>query len=44
VTACGVCHAKLDEIVGWLKPPKLPLILGYKIVDRIENLGAATSR
>ena len=38
ISACGVCHTKLDEIEGRLSP-NLPIILGHEVIGRVERLG-----
>jgi len=43
VTACGVCHAELDEIEGRIFPLKFPIVLGHEIVGRVESLGPGAS-
>ena len=44
VSACGVCHAELDEIEGRTAPPRLPVVLGHEIVGRVDRVGPHVSR
>ena len=39
VSACGVCHTELDEIEGRTPAPRLPVVPGHQVVDRIDKLG-----
>lgn len=43
VSACGVCHTELDEIEGRISLVKLPLILGYQVIGRVEAIGSCVS-
>lgn len=40
VSACGVCHTEPDEIEGRTPLPRLPIVLKYQTVGRVEALGA----
>lgn len=39
VKACGLCHTELDEVVGRLKPPVLPVVPGYQVIGIVETHG-----
>jgi alcohol dehydrogenase, propanol-preferring len=44
VSACGVCHTELDEIVGRTAPPTLPVVLGHEVVGIVEAVGKNVTR
>jgi len=39
VSACGVCRTDLHVVDGELPDPKLPIIPGHEIVERIDSVG-----
>lgn len=39
VRACGVCRTDLHVLMGELRDPALPLILGHEIVGEVEAVG-----
>ena len=43
VSACGVCHTELDEIEGRTTPPHLPVVLGHKVVGRVEEVSSGAN-
>ena len=44
VKTCGVCRTDLHVLDGELPHPKLPLVLGHKIVGTVERVGAGVDR
>jgi len=44
VSACGVCHAELDEIEGRTVPTVLPVVLGHEVVGRVAASGAEAAK
>ncbi len=44
VSACGVCHAELDEIEGRTPPPGLPVVPGHQVVGRVVENGPGARR
>ncbi|CCT60402.1 zinc-dependent alcohol dehydrogenase family protein [Acetobacter pasteurianus] len=43
VLACGVCRTDLHVVDGDLTHPKLPIIPGYEIVGRIDQIGSGVT-
>ena len=44
VSTCAVCRTDLHIVDGELPDPKLPLILGHRIVGRVEEIGEEASK